>query len=61
MTKQAYKVFRMGVAMDRIGTALSHEEKSKSMRWAVAWGIASGAAVPPRFKLRVRDVLIKTS
>lgn len=60
MTKQAYRIFRMGVAMDRIGTALTREEKSKSMRWAVAWGVASGAAVPANLKLRVRAAQTKT-
>ena len=59
MTKQAYRIFRMGVAMDRIGTAVTREEKAKSMRWAVAWGVASGAAVPSSFKLRGRNARTK--
>ena len=61
MTKQAYRIFRMGVAMDRIGTALTREEKRKSMRWAVAWGVASGAAAPVSFKLRMRAAQTKSS
>jgi len=44
----------MALAMDRLVAADTLEGKRKAARWAAAWSVAAGGAIPRNLKLRAR-------